>query len=437
MINTSVKNVLLLSVVIIISLTFSCKKTEEIDIPVVSYNYPHENSVYSVGDTIKISVSINSKSVIKSISFGLVDESLNPVLSTHSYEVDGTNSMDIDFSFPIDNYKLESGNYQILCNVSNEKDNKRKYQPILVSAITRELLDVAVVTKLGSHIKVWSLGSTLNKTPELKFDIISDYSGSVYIPYNNRFAIAGAITGDLIVWDYKTGDTVQRILSQSNPPFPYFSSVSSIGDLLAVGYYNEEIKSYYFSGEQKAQVNLQPGYYPSRIIDINDYFLIEQKKKSGINRILSLYSSANSSLHATFDLNGKIVNAFPFEGKDFMVFFNVGDKGNIEKYIYTDNATTEPVSYSGDKINSVTQINAKKYILSTQNHLLYYDYSVSSVSSITMNYNFSKIKYDEISKAVFACENNKVMMLTVPSVTITGNSFVGEEILDIQLIYNY
>ncbi len=429
--------VIIFGVVAIISILYSCKKNEDVDIPVVRYLYPHENATYSVGDTIHVSVVIDSKSIIKSVSFNLVDESLKPVLPTYKYNVDGTNKLNINFSFPIDNYYLKGGRYQILCNVNNDIENKHKYLPVIVSGITRTLLDVAVVTKSASHIKVWSLGPTLNKTPELKFELKGDYSGSVYIPFHNRFVIAGAVNGDLIVWNYLNGDTLQRIVSQANPPFPYFSTVSVIDNLLSVGYYNESVKSYYSDGNQKSEIHTQSGYYPSKIINLNTNFLIEQKKKSGSNSILSLYNSDNFSLHSTFNLNGKIVNAFPFEGKDFMVFFNVGNQGNIEKFIYDDNATTEPVSYSGDKIISVTQISPKKYIIAIQNYLLFYDYSVSSVSSITMNNTYTKIKYDEISKAVFACENDKVSMFTVPAVTIIGNSFVGEKILDIHLIYNY
>ena len=425
---------LFIAIIGIISI-HSCDK-KPIDIPVVVFEKPHENSNYSVGDTIDIHVITNSISTIKSVEFTLVNEDLIPVLANYIYPTNGENSMDIHFSFPIDDYYMEGGDYQILCKVTNEVETKYKYQSILLSGITKVLEDVAVVTKSGSKIKVWSLGAHLSKSPELRFQSQGDYSSSSYLPFYHRFAMAGAVSGDLLVWDYFSGDTVQQIPYSANPPFPFFSGVTSVQDYLAVSYYQGSVVLYNYLAKPMFTVAMQSGFYPHKVIDVSPNFMVIQKQKNGFNQLISLHLGKTASQHASFNLQGEIVDAFPFEDKDFMIFFNSSGQGYIEKYIYDNNATTEPVSYHGSDFRSIAQIDSKNYLLSAGNQLLWYQYAISSVSPILTGKELDFIQYDPLSKRVYACEGQTIIVFSVPSGQLISSQIISEEVLNIHLIYN-
>jgi len=426
-----------ISIIAIISIFYSCKKEEDLDIPRVTFEYPSENKSYVVGDTITVKVVIESNSPIKSVYFSLVNDDLIPVITNYHYSSEVVSGKAIIYSFPIDNMRLEGGKYQISCIVTNQKETKHKYLNVLVSALDRVLRDVAVVTRNASHIKIWSIGADMNKTPELLFEVNSDYSASCYLPFNERIAMGGSIIGDINVWNYFTKDTLQLIDNQTNPPFPCFTTVSSIGDYLAVGYYAGRVSLFNSYGEKRFVINTKAGYFPKMIIDVDKNYYIEESEKSGNKNIISVFKKETNSFYSYFSVNGKLVGAFPFEGDDAMIFFNVGSVGNVEKYIYTANATTEPVYYNGDKIVSTAQIDAKNYLIATVNDLLWYQYQKSSIAPILSNRAFMNLKYDELSNSIFVNENMTIRRIAIPNGQIISSKSIGEEVLDIHLIYNY
>jgi hypothetical protein len=429
--------ILFLLVLLTISLAFSCNKEDDEDIPKVTFQYPNENASYVVGDTITVKVVIESNSPIKSVHFSLVNDDLNPVITNYHYPLNVVSGTAIIYSFPIDNMRLESGKYKISCIVSNQSETKHKYIDVLVSALDRVLKDVAIVTRKNSHIKVYSIGPDMNKTPELLFNVNSDYSASCYLPLNERFALGGSVIGDVTVWNYFTKDTLQVIKVQANPPFPYFSTLSSVGNYLAVGYYQESVSLYNSFGDKKNDIITKTGYFPDMIIDVGDNYYIEESEKSGNRYYISVFDKQSNSYYSSYSVNGKLIGSFPFDGNDAIIFFNIGNTGNIEKYIYDDNATTEPVYYGGDKIISTAQIDSKNYLIASEDELLWYQYHISSVTPILSNRHFDNLNYEELSKTVILNENMAVKRISIPDGQIVGNVQMGEEILDIHLIYNY
>ncbi len=431
-------NIRLKSLLLLISglvlLALSCKK-KEVDIPNVQFILPKENKIVSVGDTIDIQVEIHSKSKLESVEFNVVDENLKPILPNYSYPVDGSNNMNIHYALRLTDYYMKGGRYQILCKVANKSEVKHKYRTLIVSAINKRLEDVAVVTKSALWVHVYSLGATLNHTA-LKYKYRGDYASSVYIPFYHRFAIAGSTQGNMIEWNYFSNDTLFVLKSLSNPPFPYFSVISSFNNYLAVGYYRDKINFYNYLNAQKMAVHIDNSFYPNRLIDLGNNFIIEQKQINGTNNLINLYLGHTASYRSSFSVHGSLVNAFPFEGNDFMIFYNANGQGHIEKFVFDDNATTDPINYHGAAFNSVTRYDSDNYFLSTATDLLWYQYSISSITSIYSGANLSCLKYDKVSGMLYAVEGKKVVAFSVPQGVKLAEVSVGEEILNLHLIYN-
>ncbi len=431
----TIKYLMLFIYFISLMTVLSCNKKVE-DIPFVEFKYPYENAIYSVGDTIDIHVSIQSNSAIKTIEFTLVDNNLIPVLANHIYPVDGSNKMEAHFAFMLDDYYMEGGSYQILCKVTNEVDMKHKYRSVIVSAVSKVLEDVVAVTRSGSDIRIWSLGPNLNKTPELKYEVRSDYSSSCYLPFHHRLVLVGSVSGDMIMWEYFSGDTMQRIPHSANPPFPFFSGLSVVGDYHALSYYQGAVDLYDYHGNTISSVPTISGFYPHKVLEVSPNFIIVQKQKNGSNQLISLHLENTAMQYASFNLIGDIVFANKYEENDFMIFYNYQAQGHIEKYIFEDNATTTPISYSGSAFRSITSINANNYLLSAGNQLLWYQYAISSISPIISGKALDHLRYESLSGRVYAAENQSVEMISVPSGQMINSVQISEEILNIHLIYN-
>jgi hypothetical protein len=216
---------------------------------------------------------------------------------------------------------------------------------------------------------------------------------------------------------------------------PYYTGVAYVNDLLAVSYRQGAVSFYNYLGQAKLSLATQANYYPEKVFDVGSNFIVQQKHISSTNRIVTLHLST-ASQHASFNLQGDICDAFPFEGKDFLVFFNGSGQGNIEKYIFDNNGTTKPVSYHGAEFLSAVQQDAYNYYLSTDNQLLWYRYSVSSVSPIVDNVRLEFLCYDPVGARLFAVNNQQVEVYSVPQGQLLFSTAVSEDIIGMHLIYN-
>jgi hypothetical protein len=413
---------------------YSCKKDIE-DIPNVTFIFPKENAFYNVGDTIDLKVNIESISNLKSIEFKLVNSDLVPVSSNYNYKVNGSNSITVDYAFFVDDYYMQSGEYQILCKVENEKEVKRKYQKINISAVTRKMENLAVVCKNSSKVQVYNLNSDLSSS-SLKFEVNGDYSASTYLPFYHRFALAGSVNGNMICWDYFTGDTIQSIPFSANPPFPFFSSVDAVNDYLAVGYYQGAIDLYNYAAYQKFSIVMEHNYFPAKLFDLGEHFMINEKQINGTKNLVSVRLTSTTSQYGSFLLPNSLISAFHFDGNDDIIFYNDANQGVIAKYVYQDNANNQPVNPYPEAFVSATQIDYKNYLISTSSNLLWYQYQTSSITSIVDNVALDKLVYDTVSGRLYAVEGQNIVVYSIPDGALLNSFNIGKDILAIHLIYN-
>ncbi len=427
----------LFNIIIIFTVLFSisaCKK-DIVDVPEVVFLYPNENTFYNVGDTIEISVSIKSKSNIKSVEFKLVNSDLIPVSDNFSYPIGSVNNITINYAFAINDYYMQSGDYQILCKVENENDVKRKYQSVKITAVKKKLMDIAVVCRASNKINVYSIGNN-QSSKSLKFKLNGDYSASIYLPFHHRFAVSGSVEGNMTCWDYFSEDTIQNIPFSANPPFPFFSLVGAVNNYLAVGYYNGSLELYNYANYQKYAVVMEHNYFPVSIFDLNQHFMIEEKQINGAKHLISVRIDATAAQNASFMLPDKLIAAFSFEANDDIIIYNNSGQGVIAQYVYDENANNYPISSYSQAFVSATQIDTKNYLISTSTDLLWYQYQISSLTSIVSSVALRNLKYDAVTSLLYATEGQNVVVYSIPDGTLIRSINMGEEILNLHLIYN-
>ena len=75
-------------------------------------------------------------------------------------------------------------------------------------------------------------------------------------------------------------------------------------------------------------------------------------------------------------------------------------------------------------------------MLAAGNQLLWYQYEVSSVSPIYTGKELHFLAFDQLSNRVYASAEQMVMVFDIPSGQLISSFDLGEEILNIHLIYN-
>ena len=423
---------------ILLSVVFvSCKKDEADDIPVISFVKPVENQTFTVGDTVEIVFDVTSVSNIKSVQISIVDYSLKPVTKLISYDLlNGKTLGRVETAIIIDDLFLTSGNYKVFAQVYNEKDQKDKYQNIVVNALDKELQALAVITKQPNTVEIWNYNSSFQSS--LIGTMIGDYGGSAYMPFHNRMVLSGKVKGSFTIWDYFQEDTVLHIQASSNPPFPYFTGVAIVDHYVVAQYYAEKFEQYAYNGKLAKTINYSNGYYPEYVFDVGENFISIELNKSGLQRRLLTHLKSTGYIYSYYTLQGPVVAAFPFENNDFMMFSNYNSSGQIELFKWNDNATTKPISYSGDEFIDVVQINKNEYLILTSQEVLWYRYSVSSIAPI-IQLSVSdpiKIRYDAISKRIYVVDKQGFKIYSYPSGSLIHDQRINKNVLNLHLIYN-
>jgi len=415
----------------------SCKKEEVEDIPSVVFIKPTENQSFIVGDTLPVVFDVSSISSIKSIDISLVDMNHTPVSDNYSYSLlNGKTSGRVNFALILDDRFLAAGEYYVLAKVTNEKDTKNKFQKVNISTYDRKLLGLSVITKLPNSINIWNYDVNFQQT--LKYSMQGDYSGSAYMSFHNRMSIAAKIIGDFTIWDYVFGDTVVQIPSLPNPPAPTFTGTDVVNDKIALLYYDGKSEFYNYSGKLIYTIQATQGYFPIRFFDTGYNFISVEKEKAGYYLRLVTHLANTGFPHSYYVLAGPVIAAFPFEVDDFMMFSNYGGTGQIEKFIWSKNATTRPMPYSGDPFVDVVQINKDEYLILTEHDILKYRYSVSSITTLS-TYTFAdplRIAFDPLTKTVWVADKHGFSLYNYSDGNYITDKRISEEVVNFHLIYN-
>ncbi len=433
--NTTLFTILLI-LLLGIFITNSCKKDEETDIPVVSFINPSGNSFFGVGDTINITVKIESVSKINKVEFKITTENNYPITTkksiiTHN-EIDKTYQIDLIIT---DKY-LVGGKHKLICIAQNEKDIKTKDLSINISGLDKELLDIAVVTSNGNTTTIYSLPPSLTSSPSAKFTINEANAFTDFSAFYNRIAMAGSVSADANVFEYYNEDSVYRVKNINNSQFPYFTGFQNVNSNMALMYYNGKVEIYNYAGRLSTVFNCNSGYYCKKIMSFDNDIAIIEKKKNSNNESLTFRNNTTYSQYAVHILGTNFIDLFPYESGKAIAFFNDNSKANIQVYDKEQNGFYTPIKFNGGFIRSVAQIDKNNYIFATDNSLMWYRYNVSSITILADNISPQKIHYDQVSSTIYLVSDNSIKRYTFPAGLFIDSYVFTETIIDFKLIYN-
>jgi hypothetical protein len=422
---------------IIFVLFQACAKDEVQDVPEVRFLLPVENDQFTYGDTIEIAVDVKSVSPIRNINISIVDEHLSPVFDNHAYTaLNGTQGGRLHYAIIHNLQFIPAGNYQIMLRVENEKELKHKYQPITILSPMRELLGAAVISKTPNHVNVWHFDQNYQKSQ--KASMQGDYGGSAYIPFHNRMVLSAKVQGDYTMWDYMTGDTILNFRAKANPPFPYFTGVGIFDNKVSAQFYSGSFTMYNYAGKTVMTVHTTSGYWVRDVFDTGENFVSIEYDKSSQDKRLVTHLGETGMNYSYYVLQGPVVSALPFEDKDFILFSNYNGGGQIELFIWDNNATTRPVSYHGPEFIDAVQIAPKQYYLLTAGTVKWFRYQDGSITDLINIQGVSpiKIRVDELSGKIWIADTQGFRVYSKNGQLIHDQR-LSEQVLNLHLIYNY
>jgi hypothetical protein len=421
----------LISIFFLIS---ACKKDKDAVMPVIVINTPSENQIFTALDTIQITATIEDETALVQIDATVCDYNKVPILATVTIVPDDK-EITIQIPYALNDINLESGNYYLWIKAFDGTNTASKYRSIQISAAPRELKYIYIMSIFNSttvRLQRKAVGGNLENLIDITGDLSATASSSKF----QLVAVCGNIYGDLNVYNVPSGALQWSIPVVSDPPFPYFESISIYNEIFYCSFYNGFIKAYNNAGTQVFSANTSTGSFPGVVFANTDYVFADEDFYSGTERFFSVYYSDNGTLRQQISTDYIITNIFQKDEDNIFIFGNQGGQGIIRLYSISANGTWEPHTLPAGMITDVVQIDENDYIISLESGLYKYQYDMNSLTTYLPGVNASKIKYDAVNSDIYAVQGNTINIYDYSSHALISNITASDSIAGFELLYN-
>jgi len=432
------RNVILRNILIFVMFVqlFSCKKDTDENGPDITYSTPFDNQYFNVYDNVPVKAEITDQTKIVTANVTLVDENYVPVHITLPFTVSSP-GMSVNTTYALDNIHLTTGLYYLMITASDGKNDSRKYKPVHINGVPKELKKIFLATDGGGFGTNMSyIDSTFSGVTPYHF-FSGDYLGTSVSSYYQEAFMCGNYTGSFSCMGLQE-NVIKFSYAPLISPTPYFTSYYGEDKNTYNARYDGTIKGYDYLGNVVYSGAANSGYYVRKMIMNNKKMIAEEKSKTSSSRILVTFFQTGSAMQQTA-ISQDVVAFCRKDDDNVFVFGNAGGTGQIQLFNQVDNNLWNPYPYAlpAGILLSAVRIDMDTYLIGYSDGTIYkYNYQIGSVTTYLSGYTALQLKYDEVNNRVYVAESNMVTGIDYPSKTIVNAVSSAETILGMDLLYN-
>ena len=417
---------------LIILFASSCKE-DEVPPPFIEVYNPSHLQSYAVGDSISISASISSGSILEYIKISLVNTNLinvNPVMSIYPE----TENYSLTVKYPISNTAISSGQYYLIIEAVNSSSSEKAYTSINISSIPKRSLSlIAFSYENGNPIHIYKVDSLLQFT---EFSELSgDFGGAAVNPVSQYIYCMGKYTGPLRTIDANNGSIIDEIPAVIQTPFPYYNCINWENNLLMVGLYDGYIKGYFNNTNLKFSYlinHFRPQFIKYDGTYLLGSFFYQTNNAPGVGIIYEISGYIKDILFTAYS----IVDMYRVSGNNVLLFTMNGSQAELYTLDTYNMIITIKKTLASGEIYSVCDLGNNKYLMTHDNGLIIYDYISNTSSDFYPGTKPGKLCYDEIDEKVYLSFEKEIYSYTWPTAQESGPLNLPDSIKDIHILYN-
>ncbi len=414
----------------------SCFKESDDSPPKIVINKPSENAFFMPGDTITIDAEISDNELIAGIEISLANENFTPVLKTYTLPVHG-NPEHLIFSYPLNDKYLPTGRYYVSVKASDNYDSKNKYRAVNITGIARRTMGLALITHKRGGLQILSADSALSSAVPW-FSVVSDYSGSAYLPYHNIFVSTSATYGKAEAYDYFTKGRVWTLQTTAPPPFPTFTGAFAHGKYLDILYYEGKVERYNYKGIKKMTMPMPVSYMPVLTAQTNRGVLVYAKKQYMDHKgLIALFYNSTGAMVQSYFIDFDVVAFYARNDKEAVVLGN--DKnGNalVRIYYFDENTFSKPRDLPSGKMLCCANPQNNIFLFVQNGDLKELNLNDNTLFTKMPAAAFEIMKYEPVDALLYVKKGNSCVLYTYPALQQVNSITPQDTLLDFQIIYN-
>lgn len=418
---------------LLLCLISACQKHDHRTPPVITVSVPATGQSFTVGDTLRVSGSVQASSPLKYISISVTDAALSPVLPVITLETQG-NSENFSAEIPVNDITLQSGSYYLLVRASDESLSTNSFTPININGASKQLLFTIVLTRGQQHLNLYKVYPDFSYTGIMTLP--ADYSGSGCLTSAGLMITGGRYNTDVIAREVFNWQNQWTVPVTPSAALPYFDATRVNDSRVFVSYHDGRFEMYNRYG-QKELLKTTPGGYVAMQFALNTSFLLTfQRNIANTGRKLVSYYSGTFAQYNQLIWNLDVVKLYFLDESRCFVFCNDGNNGYIKLYTIPTNSYWDGYAPAGP-IRDVCCINGMNYLVAAGNNLLWLNHEMSSLVPLLTAVEPGSVYFDAPSQAFVIAEGPfRLSRYLFPMATFTHSLTFADSIVAVHPVFN-
>jgi hypothetical protein len=422
-----------------LSLFVSCKKDDAPQPSKVRVFSPVANASFEVFDTIEIKLLVESPQSEIALRISLLDENHSPAspLNPLVFSNFKTNT-EATVYFILDHEYLESGNYYLFFNVSDQSGNVYSYRSIYVGGIERQFEGFFIVSEVSDNqLGIEKLNNDL--TGQGIKVLPGNYAGSAIDSRYRNVSLAGQNFGNLIVLSTDSLKIIWEVPIIPNPVQPYFTFLQQINQSLFAGFYNGEVNVYNPSGDLVFSTQANGLTFPNQVCIAGNMLEVSSTSRSNaFEHWLETYFMATGASNSKTKLSINPMHLKSLDDKKVLVFGNDENSGIQTKLFDPGTGLVinpyQPFPLPDEQLICAVDINNNKTLLGLEGGIYIYEYQ-NGIALVTGSISPLIIQWEDISQTILVADISGFIVLSANGQLISQNDY-PYPIYNILLQYN-
>ena len=415
-------------IIVLLMLVLGCKKGDEIP-PSITIVNPFAMSQFQIPFQVNITGNAQDENSIEWIKIVVLNDALAP--SSQEILIDvNENSVEFNEWLSVDNIHLNSGAYFVKVSASDGENIHSSYIEINVLEYPLVLKDIYLISSNNNQTNLFKIDSN-------SLELVNQFDG--------QFQVANAISKHqyLFIGTDQLGNAFSPNLNQNiwNWSFTTFlstyfndSEMSESGDVLHLCCSDGVVRSFTENGTISNTVYSSSQEYFDDFLIVDNYLFIEAYSSSLV-RYLIVYFLESGIEMQRISLINNIIDVVKYNSHQCLFLEQAQSDIEIKMYDRNSNLSWTLNTINNDSIHDAEYVLNRGLFFVSDVGLRFYNVENDVMSTLILNDEFKKIKYDELNEEFYLLTNDELWLYSLSTGQYQTIS-TSMDLKDLLLFYN-
>jgi hypothetical protein len=385
-------------------LVFSACREKDSVAPDVTILQPQDGAVFSVFDTVFVTITAVDETDLASVSARLVNADFIPIGTSVNVNVNSsTNGGGAELI--IDNKLTDTGDYYILITAKDGTNEQREFRKIRISGLPKKRRAVYFSSTNGGESDAVSRLDSLFQNSALWLQADQDIRKICVNSLNDRLTFIGYLSTGICSYniDFLSLSWSDDIF-QAAQTERYFDLACSENDVFAA-IYDREVRGYNLSG---GLIMNQPtgNYRPETIFSEGNYLVVEMEFVGDDDHFIFVYQRQTRVLLWQLDVPMDVISICKLQNDEVLLFGNDGGDAKVLHYDIGDNVYWQPRQLPEGRLLGAVSLEGQRFAIAHENGLYAYTYSPNYLNLIRGGITHQQLCFDVDKGTILGASEN-------------------------------